>query len=127
MEAAQFSGGLYCTAGDMARFLSLQFQEKTPGGDQIVSPDGLRMMHLDSLGWGYGWAPKHKSIHHSGGQLYVKLRQDSSFNRPIIPLGNDKFSVEGDSDPWFFFLRDDKRKISKLKFTGYTFKRNTGK
>ena len=50
LGSALYSGGLYSTVEDMALFLSLQFQIDKPGGAQIISGDGLRMMHLESLG-----------------------------------------------------------------------------
>lgn len=50
--AGIYSGGLYSTAEDMTRFLSLQFQNEAPDGAQIISAHGLRMMHLESIGLG---------------------------------------------------------------------------
>ena len=63
-----YSGGLYSTAEDMTRFLALQFQDDAPGGAQIISTDGLRMMHLESIGWGVGWG-QYPAIEHTGGHI----------------------------------------------------------
>jgi CubicO group peptidase (beta-lactamase class C family) len=90
LGSARFSGGLYSTAEDMARFLSLQFQTDEPGGSQIVSADGLRMMHLESLAWGYVWDPVHKGVEHSGGHLgfhaYVRAYPDLKIG--VVALTN---------------------------------------
>jgi CubicO group peptidase (beta-lactamase class C family) len=90
LGSAQFSGGLYSTAEDMARFLSLQFQDDAPGGAQIISADGLRMMHLESLGWGYVYGPKYKGIHHDGGHLgfYAYVRAFPALKIGIVTLTN---------------------------------------
>ncbi len=90
LGSALYSGGLYSTAEDMARFLSLQFQDAAPGGAQIVSPDGLRMMHLESLGWGLGWDPKHPVIEHTGGHLgfYAHVRAIPTLKIGVVALTN---------------------------------------
>ncbi len=87
---ALYSGGLYSTAEDMARFLSLQFQDDAPGGAQIISPDGLRMMHLESLGWGYVWDPQYKGIHHDGGHLgfHAYVRAFPALKIGVVALTN---------------------------------------
>lgn len=211
LGAALYTGGLYSTAEDMAKFLSLQFQDATPGGAQIVSADGLRMMHLESIGWGIGWG-RYPVIEHTGGhlgfyahvraipklkigivaltnsnnplssdipfrdiargileqlkqailtgstpsvfepeqidlnkyvgeydlpgansdinielrngQLFATLRQDSSFNYTLNPVGKHQFGLKGDTDPWFYFQADDTGKIISLRFMEFTFKRN---
>jgi len=89
---ALYSGGLYSTAEDMARFLSLQFQDDAPGGIQIISADGLRMMHLESLGWGYVWAPKHRGIHHDGGHLgfHAYIRAFPTLKIGVVALTNSE-------------------------------------
>jgi CubicO group peptidase (beta-lactamase class C family) len=90
LGCALYSGGLYSTAEDMTRFLSLQFQDAAPGGAQIISADALRMMHLESLGWGYVWAPKYKGIHHSGGHLgfHAYVRAFPELKIGIVALTN---------------------------------------
>jgi CubicO group peptidase (beta-lactamase class C family) len=90
LGSALYSGGLYSTAEDMAHFLSLQFHDSAPGGAQIVSPDGLRMMHLESLGWGLGWDPKHPAIEHTGGHLgfYAHVRAIPTLKIGIVALTN---------------------------------------
>lgn len=102
LESAQFSGGLYSTAEDMARFLSLQFQTNTPGGAQIVSADGLRMMHLESLAWGYVWDPTHKGIEHSGGHLgfhaYVRAYPDLKIGVVALTNSNNPLTEGHPSD-----------------------------
>jgi CubicO group peptidase (beta-lactamase class C family) len=208
---AIYTGGLYATAEDMTRFLSLQFQDDSPGGFQLISPDGLRMMHLESIGWGTGWG-RYITIEHTGGhlgfsacvqavpalktgiavltnssnplavddpareiacaileelkkailtgsaagdfdpqqveltryvgkytlpgtlaeiniklqdgQLYASLQQDSTFNYPIDPVGENEFGVAGNPDTWFFFQDDDTGKIKSLRFIEFTFKRD---
>jgi CubicO group peptidase (beta-lactamase class C family) len=90
LGSALYSGGLFSTAEDMARFLSLQFQDNAPGGAQIISADGLRMMHLESLGWGYVYDPKHKGIHHDGGHLgyHAYVRAFPTLKIGIVALTN---------------------------------------
>jgi CubicO group peptidase (beta-lactamase class C family) len=72
------------------RFLSLQFQDEAPGGAQIISADGLRMMHLESFGWGYVYYPKYKGIHHDGGHLgfYAYVRAFPALKIGIVALTN---------------------------------------
>ncbi len=86
---ALYTGGLYSTAEDMARFLSLQFQDAIPGGAQIVSADGLRMMHLESIGWGIGWG-QYPVIEHTGGHLgfYACVRAIPKLKIGIVALTN---------------------------------------
>ncbi|UCF06555.1 MAG: serine hydrolase [bacterium] len=90
LGSAQYSGGLYSTAEDMARFLSLQFQTDEPGGAQIISADGLRVMHIESLGWGYVWDPTYKGIEHSGGHLgfHAYVRAYPGLKIGIVALTN---------------------------------------
>lgn len=112
------------------RFLSLQFQDDAPGGAQIISADGLRMIHLESLGWGYVYDPKYKGIHHDGGHLgfYAYVRAFPALKigivYPINPVGIDEFGIEDDPEPWFSFQDDDGDRIKSLIFIGFTFKRN---
>lgn len=90
LEAAQFSGGLYSTAEDMARFISLQFRDEVPGGSQILSGDGLRMMHLESLAWGYVYDPRYKGVESTGGHLgfHAIVRAYPSLKIGIVALTN---------------------------------------
>jgi len=206
-----YSGGLYSTAEDMTRLLSLQFQDDTPGGAQIISADGLHMMHLESIGWGIGWG-RFPVIEHTGGhigyfahvraipslkigivaltnsnhplmpdrpsrditrsildqlkqailsgaptrgfdsgqtgldaytgtyslpganaeisielregQLYATLMQDTRFNYRMNPVGNHRFGIEDETDPWFVFEADDAGKIQSVRFLDFLFKRN---
>ena len=70
-----YTGGLAGTAGDMARFLSLQFQEGEPGGAQILSADSLRQMRTPAapggagLGWWTAEVEGHPFFEHSGGHV----------------------------------------------------------
>jgi CubicO group peptidase (beta-lactamase class C family) len=206
-----YSGGLYSTAEDMTRLLSLQFQDDAPGGAQIISADGLRMMHLESIGWGIGWG-RYPVIEHTGGHigyfahvraipslkigivaltnsnhplmpdrpsrdiarsildqlkqailsgaptsgfdsgqtgldaytgtyslpganaeinielrdghLYATLTQDPRFNYRMNPVGNHRFGIEDDTDPWFVFEADDAGKIQSVRFLDFLFRRN---
>ena len=201
-----YTGGLYSTAEDMTRLLSLQFQDDAPGGAQIISGDGLRMMHLESIGWGIGWG-RYPVIEHTGGhmgyyahvraipslkigivaltnsnhplwpdrpsrdiaraileqlkqailsgsaptqtslniytgtyalpganaeisvelrdgQLYATLIQDTRFNYRMNPVGNHRFGIEDETDPWFVFYADDAGKIQSVRFLDFLFKRN---
>lgn len=97
LGCAIYSGGLYSTAEDMARFLSLQFQDDDPGGAQIISPDGLRMMHLESLGWGLGWDPQHPAIEHTGGHLgfYAHVRAIPTLKIGVVAFTNSNNPLTG--------------------------------
>jgi len=61
-----FSGGMYSTAEDLCRLLSLQFQANPPGGAQVISPDGLRMMHWTAMDWGFSFDPNYPALYHGG-------------------------------------------------------------
>ena len=64
--ASIFSGGMYSTAEDLCRFLSLQFQTNPPGGKQIISSEGLRMMQWTAMDWGFSYAPDYPALEHGG-------------------------------------------------------------
>ena len=84
-----YSGGLYSTAEDMTRFLALQFQDDDSGDAQIVSADGLRMMHLESIGWGVGWG-RYPAIEHTGGHIgfYAHVMAIPKLKIGIVSLTN---------------------------------------
>jgi CubicO group peptidase (beta-lactamase class C family) len=97
LGAALYTGGLYSTAEDLARFLSLQFQNDTPGELQIISADGLRMMHLESIGWGIGWG-RYPVIEHTGGHLgfYAYIRAIPKLKIGIAALTNSHNPLSSD-------------------------------
>ncbi|UCG52839.1 MAG: beta-lactamase family protein [Candidatus Latescibacterota bacterium] len=75
---ALYSGGLYATAEDLARFVSLQFQDATEKGGQILSTGMLRRMRSPNsvrrpgardsygLGWGVVRIADYDAIEHNG-------------------------------------------------------------
>jgi CubicO group peptidase (beta-lactamase class C family) len=75
----KYSGGLYSTPEDMARFLSFQFRDGREGQHGILSGDGLRLMRTPQTlrnpesgdTYGLGWAiydyGGHQIIAHAGG------------------------------------------------------------
>jgi CubicO group peptidase (beta-lactamase class C family) len=80
MGAASYTGGMYSTAEDLAKLVSLQFQESPVGGPQILSADGLRAMRLTTgdysgpdysagIGWWGNHVGGHHIITHNGGHL----------------------------------------------------------
>ena len=99
LGSALYSGGLYSTVEDMARFISLQFQTGKPGGAQIISADGLGMMHLESLAWGYVWDPTYKGIEHSGSHLgfdaYVRAYPGLKIG--VVALTNSSYPMADQS------------------------------
>lgn len=78
---ALYSGGLYSTANDMARFISFQFQEEQVGDTEILSPASLRRMRSPNSirrpgeyeSYGIGWAivriSDFDAIEHNGALL----------------------------------------------------------
>lgn len=78
---AVYSGGLNSTAEDMARFVSIQFQEEPVGGKQIMSAGSLRLMRTPRsirhpgryTSYGVGWAvvqiEGYDAIEHNGAIL----------------------------------------------------------
>jgi CubicO group peptidase (beta-lactamase class C family) len=79
LSIIKYSGGLYSTPEDIARFISFQFRDQIEGDQNILSGDGLRSMRtpqtLRSLesndSYGIGWAmydyDGHPVIAHAGG------------------------------------------------------------
>lgn len=64
---AIYAGGMYSTAEDLCKFLSLQFQSDPPGGKQIISADGLRMLQWESMDWAFHWDAEFPALDHGGG------------------------------------------------------------
>lgn len=80
LGVAKYTGGIYATAEDLARFVSLQFQDGPVGGSQILSGDSLRAMRMTTgdysgpdysagLGWWGNHVAGHHIITHNGGHL----------------------------------------------------------
>jgi CubicO group peptidase (beta-lactamase class C family) len=79
--SAVYSGGLNTTAEDLARFVSLQFQEEPVGSEQILSAGSLRRMRTPRsirhpgkhTSYGIGWAVVQiegcDAIEHNGALL----------------------------------------------------------
>jgi CubicO group peptidase (beta-lactamase class C family) len=75
----KYSGGLYTTPEDIARFISFQFRDGKDGNPAILSGDGLRLMRTPQTScnpasgdtYGLGWAiynyNGHRIFGHAGG------------------------------------------------------------
>jgi CubicO group peptidase (beta-lactamase class C family) len=101
---ALYSGGLYSTADDMARFISLQFQEGQLGGTQILSPASLRRMRSPNSirrpgeydSYGIGWAVVRiagfDAIEHNGALLGHRAHASAipEFKLGIVILSNSR-------------------------------------
>ena len=79
LSILKYSGGLYSTPKDIARFISFQFRDGMNGDPKILSGDGLRFMRTPQTlrnpqsddTYGIGWAmyeyAGHPIIAHAGG------------------------------------------------------------
>jgi len=79
LSILKYSGGLYSTPEDIARFISFQFRDGVNGDPKILSGDGLRLMRTPQTlrspqsgdMYGIGWAmyeyEGHPIIAHAGG------------------------------------------------------------
>ncbi|NOG47348.1 MAG: serine hydrolase [Calditrichaeota bacterium] len=76
LDVLKYSGGLYSTSEDIARFISLQFRDQIDGRKQIISGDGLRCMRTPQtmqgkdtygIGWGIYYKDGYQVITHAGG------------------------------------------------------------
>ncbi|MCX6122575.1 MAG: serine hydrolase [Ignavibacteriales bacterium] len=79
LSILKYSGGLYSTPEDIARFISFQFRDQTDGDRKILSGDGLRFMRTPQTlqspesydTYGIGWAiydyEGHSIMAHAGG------------------------------------------------------------
>lgn len=85
LGSAIYSGGIYSTASDLAKFLTLWFDVNKGDGENILSKASLELMAPSGsqgdtyLGWGKGWIEGHSTLSHSGGHIgYIA-------NATIIP------------------------------------------
>jgi CubicO group peptidase (beta-lactamase class C family) len=79
LDVLKYSGGLYSTPEDIARFISFQFRDGMDGDPKILSGDGLRFMRTPQTlrnpqttdTYGIGWAmydyEGHQVLGHAGG------------------------------------------------------------
>ena len=79
LSIIKYSGGLYSTPEDIARFISFQFRDQSNNDRKILSGDGLRFMHTSQTmrspeshdTYGIGWAMYeyggHQVMGHAGG------------------------------------------------------------
>jgi len=79
LSILKYSGGLYSTPEDIARFISFQFRDQSDKDRKILSGDGLRFMHTPQTmrnpethdAHGIGWAiyeyEGHQVMGHAGG------------------------------------------------------------
>jgi CubicO group peptidase (beta-lactamase class C family) len=79
MDILKYSGGLYSTPEDIARFISFQFRDQTEDDKKILSGDGLRFMRsqqtlrspLTDDVYGIGWSmydyEGYQVLSHAGG------------------------------------------------------------
>ena len=79
LSILKYSGGLYSTPEDIARFISFQFRDQSNNDQKILSGDGLRFMHTPQTmrspeshdTYGIGWAvyeyEGHQVMGHGGG------------------------------------------------------------
>jgi CubicO group peptidase (beta-lactamase class C family) len=81
LGAAAFSGGLYSTPEDLARFIAFQFLDDSNEKDGILSKDGIRRLRTPQsvpkpnstesygLGWGIFRVENYQGIGHSGSHF----------------------------------------------------------
>ena len=79
MDILKYSGGLYSTPEDIARFISFQFRDQKENNSKILSGDGLRFMRSQQTlrnpqtndAYGIGWSmydyEGYQVINHAGG------------------------------------------------------------
>lgn len=61
--------GMYSNSEDLAKFLISQLDYDSCYSNQILSPDGLRMMRKLNIGWNFKWFPEYPMIEHGGSYL----------------------------------------------------------
>jgi CubicO group peptidase (beta-lactamase class C family) len=102
LGSAVYSGGLWSTAEDLARFLSLQFQDGEGGGTPILSVGSLRLMRTPQsvyeayehecygIGWGIYRVAGYRVIGHGGAHLGFSARiiADPEAKLGIVALCN---------------------------------------
>lgn len=96
LGAAVYSGGLYSTPEDLARFLAFQFLDGKNEKSEIMSSDGLRLLRTPQavpkpnktesygLGWGVYRIEGYQGIGHSGSHLGFFARMEAL---PELKLG----------------------------------------
>jgi CubicO group peptidase (beta-lactamase class C family) len=109
LSILRYSGGLYSTPEDIARFISFQFCDQSDNDRKILSGDGLRFMRTPQTlrnpqsgdTYGIGWAvyeyEGHPTIGHAGGHwgysVKAEVLRDLKFGVVIMtncnyPQGN---------------------------------------
>lgn len=96
LGSAVYSGGLFSTPEDLARFLAVQFLDDGTDESGILSCDGIRRMRSPNsvprprttessgLGWGVYRIQDYQAIGHSGGHLGFSARIEAL---PELKLG----------------------------------------
>jgi CubicO group peptidase (beta-lactamase class C family) len=112
LSVLKYSGGLYSTPEDIARFISLQFRDRSEDGPRILSGDGLRAMRTPQTlrssesddAYGIGWAvygfEGHQVIAHAGGHwgFWAKMEILPELKFGIVMMTNCNYP-QGDIGP----------------------------
>ncbi len=75
LGSAIYSGGIYSTASDLAKFLTVWFDINKKKSGNLLSEENLELMSPGAsqgdayLGWGKGWIDGHSILSHSGGHI----------------------------------------------------------
>ena len=105
LGAALYSGGLYSTPEDLARFISFQFLDDRSDKCEILSCDGLRQMRTPQsvpkpnttesygLGWGVYRIKEYQGIGHSGSHLgfYARIEAVPELKLGIAIMTNARY------------------------------------
>ena len=104
LGCAVYSGGLFTTAEDLARFVSSQFQEDEPEGVRILEAETLRRMRTPQsihrpgihpsygIGWGVVQIGGYDAIEHNGALLgyHAHVSAVPDLRLGIVALSNTK-------------------------------------
>lgn len=112
LDILKYSGGLYSTPEDIARFISFQFQDQADDSPKILSGDGLRFMRTPQTlrspesndTYGIGWAvyedEGYQVIAHAGGHwgFYAKAEVLPELQLGVVIMTNCNYP-QGDLGP----------------------------
>ncbi len=112
LDVLKYSGGLFSTPEDIARFISLQFRDRMVEARRVLSGDGLRFMRTPQTlrspqsgdTYGIGWATYNDEgrqvIAHAGGHwgFYAKVEILPDLKLGVVIMTNCNYP-QGDLGP----------------------------
>lgn len=112
LDVLKYSGGLFSTPQDIARFISFQFRDRMENDQHVLSGDGLRFMRSPQTLrspesgdiYGMGWATYdyegHQVIAHAGGHwgFFAKAEVLPDLNLGVVIMTNCNYP-QGDLGP----------------------------